>query len=307
MKKSFQKTLIAASVGAVMMAAVGTASANSLLFPYFTTATGAQSVVSISANANVAATDTLHYVYNYGDSCTHYDGKGKVTPNDLLQHSVASLAAGGFGMVVGSDKSTPFYFPLANSYGFLVVSNVNAANVATGNLDITGDMAIVDPATGLVASYAATSNGAAAEGNFAAITDKNFNLSFYPQPLVDTSWYGVVAGDMNLAIVGGLDWKATATLSNGGKVFDNEENNFSGAVTKKLTCAGKVGPADLMNSAQVAAVGPNGGLIHATTTFDTVAPVGTGIVMSKLQVVKAVVGAPFAGKMFLHRENGAAF
>ena len=101
MKKSFQKSLIAASVGAVMFAAAGTASANSLLFPYFTTTSGAQSALSIVSNNNVAAAgETLHYVYNYGPTCIHFDGNGKVTNNDLLQHSVAAPAAGGFGKAI---------------------------------------------------------------------------------------------------------------------------------------------------------------------------------------------------------------
>ena len=314
MKKSFQKSLIAASVGAVMMAAVGTASANSLLFPYFTTASGAHSVLSLSTNAAAtAAGETLHYVYNYGDSCTHYDGNGKMTNNDLLQHSVADPAlAGGFGKVTGTDTSTPFYFPLneaGKNYGFLVVSTKTAAAAK-----ISGDMAIVDPATGLVVSYAGIDNAlvdttAANEGNFTNIRDSLFNLSFYPEPMVATSWYGVVAGDMNAAIAGGLDWKGEATLNNGNTVFDNDEHPFSGNVDQKLTCAGTVKKSTLMNSAQQAAVGPSGGLMHVTAgAYSAVAPnIANGVVMNKLQVVKAAVGAPFAGKMFLHREQAPAF
>ena len=109
MKTAFQKTLVAASVGAAMLAAVGTASANSLLFPFFTTASGAQSALSISAGdvPNIAAAgETLHYVYNYGPACIHFDGTGKVTPNDLLQHSIASPGAGGYGKAVGSDTTS---------------------------------------------------------------------------------------------------------------------------------------------------------------------------------------------------------
>ena len=316
MKKSFQKSLIAASVGAVMMAAVGTASANSLLFPYFTTASGAQSVLSLSTNAaSTAAGETLHYVYNYGDSCTHYDGNGMMTNNDLMQHSIADpVLAGGFGKVTGSDTSTPFYFPLnaaTQNYGFLVVSTKTGAAAK-----ISGDMAIVDPATGLVVSYPGIDNGilntvlAANEGNFANIVDSLFNLSFYPEPMVATSWYGVVAGNMSGPIGLGADWKGTATLANGNTVFDNDEQPFSGAVNQTLTCAGSVTKKTMMNAAQQAAVGPSGGLIHATATYPAVAAplvAGTGIVMNKLQVVKAAVGAPFAGKMFMHREQAPAF
>ena len=310
MKTSFQKTLIAASVGVAMFAAVGTASANSLLFPYFTTTSGAQSALSISSNGNVAAAgETLHYVYNYGPSCIHFDGNGKVTSNDLLQHSVAAPAAGGFGKAVGADASTPFYFPLANNTGFLVVTNTSLPGVAS----ISGDMAIVDPSTGLVGSYAGLSNASVTEGDFsaAAFQDQKFNLSAYSASIVDTSWFGLVTGNMNAAITGNRNWDATALVSNNGVVYDNDEKPFSGTVTKKISCAGSMVPTDLLTSAQAAAVGSNGGLIHATATFPApVAPLldtGTGLVLSKLQFVKPAVGAPFAGKMFIHRENGAAF
>ena len=306
MKKSFQKSLIAASVGAVMFAAAGTASANSLLFPFFTTNSGAQSALSIASNAGVAVAETLHYVYNYGPTCIHFDGLGKVSNNDLLQHSVASSAAGGYGKAVGSDTSTPFHFPLANTTGFLVVTNTTTAG-ATG---ITGDMAIVDPSTGLVAAYAGISNNSAVEGNFAAITDANFNLSAYSASIVDTSWYGVVVGNMNAAITGNRNWTAIASVSNQGQVYDNDERPFSGLVSKAITCSGTILPTDLLTSAQAAAVGSNGGLIHGLTTFPVpVIPAdqGTGLILSKVQFVKPAVGAPFAGKMFLHRENGAAF
>lgn len=302
---SFKKTLVAVAAGAALLTGVTNSSANSLLFPYFTTANGAQSALAIYANNNVAAAgETLHYVYNYGDSCTHYDGNGKVTPNDVLQHSVAAPAAGGYGKAVGSDTSTPFYMPLANSYGFLTVTSTTTTGTAT----ISGDMAIVDPGTGLVTAYAGISNGAGIEGDFSTtITDTKFNLGFYGTGMVDTSWYGVVAGNMNGAITGNTNWTGTATIDNGGKVYDNDEKVYSGTMSKTLTCAGKIVPSDLMTSAQQASVGPNGGLIHAGVTVNPGVDTATGVVLTKIQTVKAAVGAPFAGKTFLHREEGQAF
>ena len=112
MNKSFHQSLLAASVGAVMLAAARTASANSLLFPYFTTTAGAQSVLSLSNTGTLPVTQAVHYVYNYGTACTHYDASGSLTATDILSHSVAAPPAGGFGQVVGSDTSTPVYFPL---------------------------------------------------------------------------------------------------------------------------------------------------------------------------------------------------
>lgn len=308
MKKTFQKTLIAAAAGVALMSAVGTASANSLLFPYFTTATGAQSVLSLSNAGTTPATETLHYVYNYGSACTHFDANGSLTANDILSHSIAATTAGGFGKVVSTDTSTPVYFPLANQTGFLVVSSRTTASTDA----LRGSMAIVDPASGLVVSYAGIDNNLASnganEGNFAAITDLNFPLTSLPSSAVTTSWYGVVVGDMNAAIAGGLNWGGSVSITNVGTgVWNNEEVLVSGTSTKTLRCSGSIVASDLMNSAQAAAVGANGSLVKAgATSIAAVAPAvgtGTGLVLMKMQTVQAAVGAPFAGKQFLHREQ----
>ena len=307
MKKSFQKSLIAASVGAVMFAAAGTASANSLLFPYFSTAAGAQSVLSLSNTGTAPATQTIHYVYNYGPNCVHFDANGSLTANDVLSHSIASPAAGGFGTgkVVGTDTSTPVFFPLANQTGFLVVSSKTTASVDA----LRGSMAIVDPATGLTVSYPGIDNAldtlaAGNEGNYAAITDLNFPLTALPAGIVGTSWFAVVVGNMSAVIAAGADWRGAGTFTNNGNVWNNDEVAFSGTQTKAVTCQATLLPTDLVTTAQAAAVGANGGLIKTTFLPTSVAPnVATGVIMTKLQTVLPVVGAPFAGKQFLHREQ----
>ncbi len=308
MKKTFQKTLIAAAAGVALMSAVGTASANSLLFPYFTTATGAQSVLSLSNAGAAPATEAIHYVYNYGSACTHFDASGSLTANDILSHSIAATSAGGFGKVVSTDTSTPVYFPLANQTGFLVVSSRTTASIDA----LRGSMAIVDPATGLVVSYAGIDNNLATnagdEGDFSAIVDLNFPLTSMPSALVTTSWYGVVVGDMNAAIAGGLNWGGSVSISNRGTgVWNNDENLVSGTSTKTLRCSGPIVASDLMNAAQAAEVGTNGSLVKAeATSVAAVAPAvgtATGLVLMKMQAVQAAAGAPFAGKQFLHREQ----
>lgn len=317
MKKTFQKTLIAVATGAALMSVVGTASANSLLFPYFTTATGAQSVLSLSTGANgtangskVATTEALHYVYNYGSTCTHFDATGSMTNNDLLTHSVAAPAQGGFGKAISTDTSTPVYLPIKDTYGFLVVSTRT-----TVRTDLRGQMAIVDPATGLVVSYSAIDNAAdtnnqANEGNFSTValgggTDVNFVLTALPATLTTTSWYGVLAGDMSARIAGGLDWNATSTVTNNGFIWDNEENPFSGVKTKAITCSSTFVQSDFMNAGQINSVATTGAMVKAT--FGTLAAGATGAYVVKMQAVQAAVGAPFAGKQFLHREAAGGF
>ena len=305
MKKSFQKSLIAASVGAVMFAAVGTASANSLLFPYFTTNSGAQSVLSLSNTGTAPVTQALHYVYNYGPTCTHFDANGSLTANDVLSHSIASTAAGGFGKVVGSDTSVPVFFPLANQTGFLVVSSKSTASTDA----LRGSMAIVDPATGLVVSYPGIdnaaptkgANGANGEGDYSAIADVNFPLTAVPAAIVGTSWFAVVVGNMGPVIGLGQDWKGGGTFTNNGNIYNNDEVAFSGTQTKAVVCQGTVLPTDLATAAKAAAVGSNGGLVQAT--LGSLSGGATGVIMTKIQTVLPVVGAPFAGKQFLHREQ----
>jgi hypothetical protein len=307
MKKTFQKTLIAASVGVVMLSAAGTASANSLLFPYFTTVAGAQSVLTLT-NTNTAAAATanaLHYVYNYGSACVHFDASGSMTNNDTLSHSIASpTTAGGFGKVVTTDTSTPVYFPL-NDTGFLVVSSKGGTGGGGDGKDLTGSMAIVDTNSGLVVSYAPIDNGLDTytangnEGNFSAVTDLKFALSFMPKGYVTTSWYGAVVGNMYSSITAGANWGGSVSFTNNGNVYNNDEVAYSGTTTKAITCSGSITPAMLMTSGQETSVGANGGLVKVTGT-----PTGaTGVAMMKMQTVLPAVGAPFAGKQFMHRET----
>ena len=312
--KTFQKTLIAAATGVVMLSAAGTASANSLLFPYFTTATGAQSVLTLSNTGTagtVAGSVATHYVYNYGTACTHYDATGLLTANDTLTHSIADkTTAGGFGVAITGDTSKAVYFPSKDTEGFLVVSSkASGTHTGTSTNALRGSMVIVDPASGLSVSYPGIDNGlntsvAGNEGNFAAITDTAFPLNWLPSSMVTTSWYGVVAGDMSGKIALGADWNGVATFSNNGTVYDNEETAYSGTMSKAITCAGTITPAHFMTGAQKDVLGTTkGGLVNATADMSVG---GTGVVLMKMQKVEAVVGAPFAGRLFMHREQSAA-
>ena len=300
MKKTFQKTLIAVATGAALMSAVGTASANSLLFPYFTTSTNAQSILTLTNTGAAPATESIHYVYNYGSSCIHYDASGSLTANDVLAHSIAAPAVGGVGKVTVSDTSTPVYFPLANQTGFLVVSSKT-----TGSTDaLRGSMAIIDNGTGLVVSLPGIDNGltnaAADEGNFAAITDLNFPLANLNTQLVGTSWFTVAVGNMSAAIAAGTNWGGVVTFNNNSPIFNNDEVAFSGTTTKGVTCQGTIVATDLMTAAQAAAVGTGGSLIKARGTATSGA---TGAVLIKSQLVLAGAGAPWAGKAMQHREQ----
>ena len=298
--KTCWKTAVA--MGVVVLSSLGSANANSLLFPYFTTSSGAQSIVNIVSNGQASSAEKLHYVYNYGALCVHFDATGTMSQNDVLQHSIAAPFAGGSGKVVGSDTSTPVYFPVANQQGFLVVST-RTSEIA----QINGDMTIIDPNSGLVASYAAISNGVAdttgwREGDFSGIADQKFDLSFLNPRLAQTSWYAVVTGNMYGVINSGSNWLGSQILSNGGAAYDNDGLQVPGYKSKQITCAGSFTPNDLLTPAQYAATAVRGGLVHATAS--NAGGDATGLVLMKMQTVRVNPADPFSGKSSIHREAG---
>ena len=129
----------------------------------------------------------------------------------------------------------------------------------------------------------------------------NFPLTALPAGIVSTSWFAAVVGDMSTVIGLGQDWKGEGVFTNNGNIWNNDEVPFSGTQTKKVVCQGTVVPNDLATAAQIGAVGTNGGLVKAT--LGSLAFGATGVIMTKIQTVLPAVGAPFAGKQFLHREQ----
>jgi len=264
------KTLAAAIIAT---ATVSTANANSLLFPYFNTANGAQSIVTIAANPGTDALgaggsgttinnqewklENLHYVYNFGPTCDHHDGFGSISQGDLVQHSVADPAFGGIGKVTPTDKSAPVYLPFGQATGtegFMVVTNntdsTGAApvsrtqGVTSTSADLVGSMVVFDPASGLAISYKAISNTSSVEGDFSNITDTNFTLSWYPQNFVDTNWYAVVTSSNMIQTP---RYTASTTWNNNNGVRNNDEIYRSGGTAGLMSCSGVI-PRDTFNA-----------------------------------------------------------
>lgn len=216
MKNSFQKNLIAASVGAVLAAGslaahAGTAATTNLLFPYVTTATGSYTFISIVARGGVAASPAVHFTYAMkatsaanSASCTHLDGDAVMTPNDLLQFEIQNKVD--MKTTFGDTTSTAKYFPntaaAANQHGMLVVNNdVAAAGVYGGaaaylNAPLYGEARIISTSTGLAAGYSTDDlhTTGAANPSFAAAAGPDLGgsvkvLSWFADPTVSTSWF----------------------------------------------------------------------------------------------------------------------
>ena len=336
MKKTFQKTLIAAAAGVALMSAAGTASANSLLFPYFKVGPTVQSVISLSNGATTAsATEAIHYSYGVGSTCAHYDNWGKLTANDIISHSITPASIGGAGVFPANDTSTPGYLSQDTGEGFVIVSNVT-----TNAIDaLRGSMAVIEATTGLFLSYAGIDNmkgtasavagkytavgdGSVQEGNFSlaalnaagagpAAAKLNFQMTWLPTALVTTSWWALPIGDMNSFARGASQtWGGTFKMTNGqNNVWDNDENYVSGTKDTTAACLGGFAVSDLLTPQQALAYkndpvmskGGGSGMykgVGSVTGADNV-------ILMKLQKVTSGTAAYDRGTL-MHRELGSA-
>lgn len=226
MQKSFQKTLIAASVGAVMaVASIGAQAATpgttNLLFPYITTKAGAFTFISITSQFGTATPAStvaapLHFTYatkavgaDVNSACDHTDGDGRTTPNDLMQFEVQNKI--NLPAAYGDTTSSPKYLTEGsaglNREGFLVVNNNVGSTYGTSSayagLRLYGEARVIDTTTGLYFGYSTddlhTSAFVDDKPQFAdlsgpdmstpdsATTDKV--LSWFPTSIVNTSVY----------------------------------------------------------------------------------------------------------------------
>ena len=301
--RNFKKTLVAIAAGATL-SALGMAAANaeSLLFPYWSTENGTTSVLSLAAGPVIGTGNgagNIHYVWNYGSACTHFDNYGKLTANDLIQQFVSQPQ--GTPALFG-DKSTPAYFPQINggTSGFLIVSDLSSGQTAGGSVgplgSLRGQMVIASASAGIVTAYSGIPQTSAGlkEGDFSALNANQYRLSWYPQSVVNpTSWFAVVTGDMSGVIGTGSNWTGSSTYSNGGNVYGRDETHYSGTMGATFTCSVSLTPTSFMNSAQIASA-TNGGLVNvtfapsATTTSGAAADPSTGVILTKLETTTAL-------------------
>jgi hypothetical protein len=340
MKKTFQKTLIAAAAGVALMSAVGTASANSLLFPYFKVGAGVQSVVSLSNAGTASATEDVHYSYGVGAACAHYDTWGKLTANDIISHSVAAPSIGGVGVIPANDTSVPGYLPQNETEGFLIVSNVTTASVNA----LRGSLAVIEAAsTGTFLSFPGIDNGLstiavggkysnvlnanANEGNFnlatlnavgagPAVAALNFPLTWLPTGTVTTTWKTLPIGNMNAFTTGAAQkWDANfGVLNLQNNVWNNDETFVSGSQPAGGGCLGTFTSGNLLTAGQAAAFlndpimskGGGSGLYKGTGLLNG-AGAPDNVILLKLQ--KVTTGSAYDRGTLVHRELGqvAAF
>ena len=300
MKKTFQKTLIAASIGAVLAASSLVANAaDNVLFPFVTTKAGAYTFVSLANNGAAPVATSYHFYYmskpvgsSNSTACNHFDAIGKTTQNDLVQFEIGKK----IDMIAafGDTTSTPIYQPLVGHEGFLIV----AADVLTANLLYHGEATVIDASSGLYYSYSTEglTAPAVADPNYsdAAITSAANDkfASWYPASAVNTTYYVVPTGARSLmaAVAGG---GLTATLQAntagiaGGGAYDKNETPFSGTQNPSVTCFGYVKPGDFLQPGTASATS-TGGWMNTNRTAGT----STGYLQYKVQDSSAL-GAKF--------------
>lgn len=310
--RNFKKTLVAIAAGTALTGlGMAAANAESLLFPYWSNQPGTTSVLSLAAGSNLPPNavsgkweNNIHYVWNYGPSCTHFDNYGSLTQNDLIQQFVSQPA--GTPALFG-DKSGPAYFPPAvpatEAYGFLVVTDNFGIPPAAGPVgSLRGQMVIASASPAIVTAYSGIPQPAGGpEGDFSALNATQYRLSWYPQSVVNpTAWFGLVTGNMAPNIVAGTNWNGGMNYFQSGNVYGRDEDPYSGSMEGTIVCSGMLTPNSFMNSAQQASV-LNGGLVNVTFTAGPTpgglpaiaAPLvpGAGVVMTKLETTSALGSA----------------
>ena len=292
MKKAFQKTLVAGSIGllAATSAFAGTPGTSNLLFPFISTVDTAQTFLSIIARDGSAALPVgtaapVHITYVTrtlaSATCSHYDGDMAMTANDQMTFEVSNRTD--VNGLTGDTTSTPVQLPANanNRIGFAIVNNAAGAAYGTGALygdyPLYGEARIIDTATGLFLGYStddlhtlgaadpdfadATGNGPDARLGAAPNLFPDKIVNWFSTGVADTTWVTLPLGTENV-----MAFLNTATItyqvrnSNGvtGGHYNNNEVFRSSTADHTATCLGSVTRAALLDPI-VATHSANGG------------------------------------------------
>ena len=234
MKKTFQLTRVAASVGAllfvgsasVMAAGVGT---TNLLFPYVKSDPNAYTFITILNPGYTATSSNANggYHFSWGmkavaapnyesagvnDACEHTDGRARTTPADVMQFEMSKRLD--LPTLFGDTTSVPYYYDgTRGTHGFLIVNTnhdgMNGLTTAayTGSR-IYGEAVVIDVATGMRVSYT-TNNLNTDNAVDPDFTINNVGISGGPitAPTENTDASGALNG------VNVLSWMQTPTVA----------------------------------------------------------------------------------------------
>jgi len=313
MKKTFQKSLIAAAVGVTMSgafaASVGT---SNILFPYISTGANAVTLITL-VNGGTATVPTYRYAMKAigaanSVGCDHQDGTSALTANDVVQFEVSNKFVANTAFANGDTSVGYQYAGGANKQGFLVVNAGATVNGAAGNTLIYGEAIVIDAASGLRLAYSSqglntdfnaanpdfTVNDAGATGGpvAAAVVSPSGStqntahgtnvVSWLNSAAVTTSWYVVPLGTQAemtpSGVIGGLTaaYSMTDGLGNGGQfgAYNMTEAFQSGGQLSTVRCIGAIARSDVLMPGVVTATAA-GGTANLVTYNNAVSTVNT--------------------------------
>lgn len=324
MKKTFQKTLVAAAIAsASLLAHAGTPATTNLLFPFISTKDSAQTFLSIVARDTTGAVAVntaipVHITYTTrpigAGSCSHYDGDMSLTSNDQATFEVSNRTD--VNAATGDTTSSPVQLPSVanNRVGFAVVNNSSLGAYGSGagyqNFPLYGEAHVVDTATGLYLSYSTSDFHTldAANPDFADATghgpDADLTPALYPNKVLswlstgalDTTWYILpLATEQRMAFSVNASIRYQVRNSSGiaGGHYNNNEVFRSSTAVVTSTCVNTVTRSDLLDPV-VATHSINGGwgtfIRRPILDVDGITDIGaTNALVYKQEVLKAGV------------------
>ncbi len=305
MKKTFQKSLIAAAALSAMSAGFAAERATTnIIFPYIST--GANAVTLITLTTPVASPAAITYRYAMKAigaantvGCDHQDGTSALTANDVVQFEVSNKFVANTAFANGDTSVGYPYTGGANKNGFLIVNNG-----AVG--PIYGEAIVIDAASGLRLAYSSqglnTTDAANPDftiNNAAGVTGGPASANVYlpsgavaahganvvtwlNSAAVTTSWFvlplGTQAEMTPSGVIGGLiaGYSMTDTLGAAGQfgAYNMVESFTSGGLVTTARCVGVVTRADMLMPGALA--NTNVGGMAVLNTYNSVAAADGG-------------------------------
>lgn len=290
-----KKKLLFAAIGATM-GVTSVAQADALLFPFFQ-ADAASGVWSFVSLANVVgANANIHYTWNFDRldtptvrECVEENADGSLTAWDISQATVSDPSLSNVDIPAFIPDASGVNYSLAEpTLGFMVVDNGNL-----GESTLAGQLITVSAATGGVYVQRGMNNPASiARGTWNSIFTSHFSydLTWYPDSLVTTSWYILVTGT---PMAGIQQWQGAGVLTNGfPDVYDNDEVPRSGNVTLDIVCHDFYSRGDIMTPEQFIH-SQNGG--YMWLVFQPTNAEATGILATKIESTTLLGGVAATG------------
>ncbi len=277
-RSDFKKTaLLCAALTALGGMAAAQAN-NTLLFPYVIASGSAYTFVTVYENPNVARRDPLaqpgSFSVTYGVKPIGAGANEPCLPRREARMAATAAQGGMLQWEVGWRFNLPADFGDQWEYAMQNDGNGVPQGVVPGNhhgfmlvaydqpgtqwARVHGEAVVVDTASGLVLSYAATS-APSAQADFAAQAGSEFASTWFPTPIAGTTWYVLPVGsreNMTPSAGGGLPGKIAAyTIPEEMGSFGRNGRFDSYLAEKTFTCFGVFGLPDLHPSAPVYGMG----------------------------------------------------